>query len=377
MICVIIEQIERNRGVDLDVTRKLWFQLGVATLLLLLITKFLIDVQWIFAPFFILISTIFIPLLISGVLYYITAPLQTFLERYKFPRFASIGVIFLLIIAAVFIAVIIVVPPINEEINGLIKIAPQIIQNSNDFVIDMLEKSGSLPAWLDETIVKSTQYINTFSLNFGRWIVQFFQSIIQGALILVLVPFFLLFMLKDHEKFIPSITRFFSTNTGKWISKTLKDIDNVLGLYIQGQILISIILAIMLFTGYSIIGLNYALLLAVFALFMNIIPFIGPWIAFVPALLIAYFQEPKLVLLVCIITLAAQQIDANLITPNIMGKTLSIHPLTIIVVLFTAGKIAGFLGILLAVPTYAVGKSIVSNIYDKRRKIKQTITKSI
>lgn len=358
-------------------TRKLWFQFGVAIILLLLITKYLVDVQWIFAPLFTLLGTIFIPLLISGVLYYITAPLQTFLEKYKFSRLGSILVIFLLITASVFIAVLIVVPPITDEINALIKIAPQIIGTSNDFIIELAEKTGTMPDWVREAVNKSTEFVNTFSLNFGKWLVQFFQSIIQGTLILVLVPFFLLFMLKDHEKFSPSITRFFSKDLGKWITKTLKDIDSVLGLYIQGQILISTILALMLFTGYSIIGLNYALLLAVFALFMNIIPFIGPWIAFVPALLIAFFQEPKLAIWVSVITLVAQQTDANLITPNIMGKTLKIHPLTIIVVLFTAGKIAGFLGILLAVPTYAVGKSVVSNIYDKRKEIKQTVTKTI
>src|SRR5690625_4556592 len=110
---------------------------------------------------------------------------------------------------------------------------------------------------------------------------------------------------------------------------------------------------------------------------MNIIPFIGPWIAFIPALLIGLFQDPSLVIWVSLITLIAQQIDSNLITPNIMGKTLKIHPLTIITVLFTAGSLAGFLGILLAVPGYAVGKAIVSNIYEKRKTIKETANKTV
>src|SRR5690625_8015720 len=80
------------------------------------------------------------------------------------------------------------------------------------------------------------------------------------------------------------------------------------------------------------------------------------WIAFIPALLIGFFQDPSLVIWVSLVTLIAQQTDANLITPNIMGKTLKIHPLTIITVLLAAGKIAGFMGILLGVPAYAVGK---------------------
>lgn len=357
--------------------RKLWFQLGVGILLLLLIIILFLEVKWLFNPIIIIARTIFIPLLISGVIYYITVPLQVLLERFKVPRWGSIGIIFLTIAIVIFIAVLIVGPPITLEVNNLIENGPAIIQSTNVFFLDLLERAGDLPDWALDAIDNVTAYINTFSVNFGLWIVQFFQSIIQGTLILVLVPFFLFFMLKDHEKFIPSVTRILGGEFGQWVKKVLKDVDRVLSLYIQGQVLISTILAIMLFVGYSIVGLNFALLLAVFALFMNIIPFIGPWIAFVPALLIAVFQDPKLIIWVSLITLVAQQIDSNLITPNIMGKTLKIHPLTIITVLFAAGNIAGFLGVLLGVPAYAVGKSIITNIYDKRQEIKETIVRTI
>ncbi len=139
-------------------------------------------------------------------------------------------------------------------------------------------------------------------------------------------------MLKDHEKLQPFIVQFFGGETKKWVHKTLKDIDETLSLYIRGQILISSILATLLFIGYWIIGLNFALLFSVFAFFMNIIPFIGPWIAFFPALLIGIFQDPMMIIWVSFVTLIAQQIDSNLITPNVMGKTLNIHPLTIITI---------------------------------------------
>lgn len=337
------------------------------------------EIKWILSPVVVIAKSIFIPLLIGGVFYYITLPLQTLLEKWKFPRWASILSVFLVLIAALSVAVMVVGPPITKQLNNLIENMPAIADSVSVFVVDMLEKAGSLPPWVKDAIDGAAEFFEKFSVNIGKFALSFFQSIFQGALILVLVPFFLLFMLKDHEKFIPFVTQFFSKQTGKWLGNALKDIDEVLSLYIRGQILISAILATMLFIGYSLIGLNFALLLAVFALFMNIIPFVGPWIAFVPALLIAVFQDPSLglVIWVCVITLIAQQTDANLITPNLMGKTLSIHPLTIITIIFAAGKLAGFLGILLAVPAYAVGKSIVNNIYDQRKKIKETANKVI
>ncbi len=334
-------------------TKKLWFQLGIGILLSLIIIKFLVDVQWIFSPLIIIGKTIFLPILIAGVLFYISKPLQTILEKWKFPRWSSIIVIFALLTGLIWVAISIIGPPVVEQVNNLTNNLPSLINQSNKLVISLLEQA----------------------LNFGKWFVHFFQSVLQGAFIVVLVPFFLLFMLKDHEKFLPFVTSFFTGKKKRWLTKTLKDIDEVLSLYIQGQILIAFILAVLLYIGYSIINLNFALLLAIFALFMNVIPFFGPWIAFVPALLIGFFQEPVLAIWVAVITLIAQQTDSNLITPNVMGKTLHIHPLTIITILLAAGNIAGFLGILLAIPAYAVIKAIISNIYEVRKEIKDTATK--
>ncbi|MBO1005872.1 AI-2E family transporter [Pseudogracilibacillus auburnensis] len=358
-------------------TRKLWFQVGIGILISLFIIKYIVDVNWIFSPILIVAKTIFLPLLLGGVLFYITVPIQTFLEKQKIPRWGSISIIFVTLIGLLWVAVSIIGPLITEQVNNLIENTPAIVQETNNLIMELLRQAGDLPKWVDKEIEKATDSISTITSQFGIWIVTFFQSVIQGTLILVLTPFFLFFMLKDHEKFLPAVTKFFSGETKKWVHKTFSDIDDVLSLYIRGQILISSILAIMLFIGYYFIGLNFALLLAVFAFFMNVIPFIGPWIAFIPALLIAFFQDPIMVVWVSLITLVAQQTDANLITPNIMGKTLNIHPLTIITVLLAAGKIAGLLGILLAVPGYAVGKAIVSNLYEKRLAIRKAANKTI
>lgn len=366
-------------------TRKLWFQLGVGILLSLFIIKYVVEVDWIFTPFIVVIQTIFIPLLISGVLFYITLPLQTFLEKHKVPRWGSISIIVLLILAVMWVALAIVGPPISKEVNNLIDKAPTLIEDSNTLIVGLIEQTDNLPKWAKDSINNATENatdsvtdsLNKITAKAGKWIVSIFQSIVQVALILILVPFFLIFMLKDHEKFMPFILQFFSGNAKTWIQKTFADVNDVLSLYIRGQVLISTILATMLFVGYLLVGLNFALLLAVFAFFMNIIPFIGPWIAFIPALIIGFFQDPMMVIWVSLITLIAQQTDSNLITPNIMGRTLSIHPLTIITILLAAGSIAGFFGILLAVPGYAVGKAIISNIYERRKEIKETANKVI
>lgn len=357
--------------------KKLWFQVGIGILLAILIIRYFLEIKGIFSPIYIIGKTIFVPLLLGGVLYYITEPIQRFLERRKFPRWTSILTIFAGLIGVIWMFAAIIGPPVTRQVNELVENSPAITAKINEMTNYVLKQKHELPDNLEESIDSAAASVQSIAVKFGKWIVQFIQSFLQAMFLLVLVPFFFIFMLKDHEKFAPFVYGFFTGKQRVWVKKTLSDIDNVLRSYIQGQLLISFLLAILLLIGYYAIGLKYALLLAIFGLFMNLIPFIGPWIAVTPAIVIAIVQDPTMVIWVGLITVVAQQIESNLITPNVMGKSLDIHPITVITVILAAGNIAGFLGIILAIPTYAVGKAIVKNIYEARQEIRKTATKSI
>lgn len=101
-----------------------------------------------------------------------------------------------------------------------------------------------------------------------------------------------------------------------------------------------------------------------FAGITNIIPYLGPYIGLVPAIFIALSMSFKEVILVIVVCVVVQQIDGNLVYPNVIGKSLDIHPLTIIMILLAAGNIAGLLGMILAIPLYAVSKVVVTYVYD-------------
>ena len=336
------------------------------------------EIKGIFSPLLIIAKTVFIPLLLGAVLFYITEPLQRLMEKYKMPRWGSILTIIISVAAIVWLLISIIGPPVIKQVNNLVENTPAIAEEVTNQTEYFMQHREDLPPQLNEAIDNAVDSIQSIAVVFGKLIVQFFQSVVQTAFTLILVPFFFIFLLKDHEKFGPFIYKFFTGEKREWIKKTLQDIDRVLRSYIQGQLLISFLLAVIMYIGYLIIGLEYALLLVIFAFFMNVIPFVGPWLAFIPALIVAIFQGPPMMIVwVSIITLAAQQIESNLITPNIMGKTLDIHPLTVITVILAAGNIAGFLGILLAIPTYAVGKAIVTNIYGRRKDIRHAATKNV
>ncbi|MFY3791170.1 AI-2E family transporter [Ureibacillus sp. MALMAid1270] len=358
-------------------TKKVWFQVGIGLLLLLFIIKYTIEIHWIFNPLFIILQTIFIPLLIGGVLYYVTEPIQRVLEKRGVPRWGSIITIVLLLLGVFTGLAILIANPISTQINNLVKNAPFIgdkIMEATDFI---MANKDNLPPQAQQMIDSIVDSIQGIAVAGSQMIVSFISGAVSATFTLILIPFFFIFMLKDHEKFAPQIYNIFSGERRRWVKETLTDIDTVLRNYVQGQVMISAILAVSIYVGYLFIRLDYSLLLAIFAFFMNMIPFIGPWISLAPAVVVALAEDPILVVWVCVITLVAQQVESNLITPNIMGEKLNIHPLTVISIVLAAGNIAGFIAIIIAIPTYAVIKAIVINIYEERKKIKEAATKSV
>lgn len=308
----------------------------------LLIIKYIVEIHWIFNPLYIIIKTIFIPLLLGGVLYYISEPLQRLMEKKGAPRWASMLTIVLLLAGIVTGILLMIGNPISQQVNNLVKNAPTIEDNIMDAANFVFDNKENLPPQVEEFVDSVSSSIQNIMMTGSKYIVSIVSGTVTATFTLILVPFFFIYMLKDHEKFAPNIYNIFTGEKRTWVKETLADIDNVLRNYVQGQVLISLILATMMYLGYMIIELEYALLLALFAFFMNMIPFIGPWISLAPALVIAIIQDPILVVWVAVITLVAQQIESNLITPNIMGKSLDVHPLTVITIVLAAGNIGGF-----------------------------------
>ncbi|MFD2830068.1 AI-2E family transporter [Corticicoccus populi] len=359
-------------------TNKVWFQSLVAIIMTLLIIMLVIQVQVIFQPVATIITTVFVPVLIGGLLYYVTQPIQAFLEKRKAPRAVSILSVFLIILIVITLFIMILVPMITEQIQTLINRLPMLQRELLDLYQTLMtqrERVQNMPFDIDiagmgqDMIDRSGEILsnligNAFSIVSGT---------VSVILMIVLIPFFYFFMLKDHEKFIPNAVAPFSGTLKQFLTELLYDVDRTLRSFIQGQLMVSSILGVILFIGYSLIGLEYALLLGLLALFLNIIPFVGPWMAFTPAAILALIQDPIMFIWVALITLVAQQIESNLITPNIMGQSLKLHPLTVIVVVLAAGNIAGFVGMLIAIPTYAVVKTIIQNIWRYRQNLKKAM----
>lgn len=360
---------------------KLWFHWGIAILMVLLIIKNFLEISWIFGPILIIADTILIPVLLAGFLYYLLEPLQRFLENRRVTKGISIAAMALLLIGGALGIVFFIGDTIIGQVKNLAGNAPYIafeIEQGLEKLVegkeDMLSRSDE---WIASVSASISNGIQSMALAVGKYSIILIGNLVSATFTSIFVLLFFVYMLKDHGKFAPSIYRKFEGRKRKWIKDTLEQVNVVLKNYVQGQVLVSLILAMMLFAGYQIIHLENSLLLTIFAFFMNMVPFIGPWIALVPTAIIALAQDPVLVIGECMVTLAAQQIESNLITPKIIGSSLAIHPLTIISIVLAAGNIAGFTGILISVPLYAVIKVVIVNVYKERKTLKDLAIRSI
>lgn len=351
---------------------KKWFQTIVAAILISLLILLLNQIQFFFAPFMTYIGAIAVPIIGAGVLFYISRPLLHMLEQYKINRILAIIIIFILYMFVGFLIVQFIAPIAQQQFTKLVNNLPRMIDMFGETVTYWQQNQDIIPSQFDGTIQNVINNLQSYLQDASKMIITVISQLIGFVFALILVPFFLFFMLKDGDKFVPFIKQFLGKRAAKSFEKLANSVDHTLNAFILGQMTVSIVVGLLLLVGYLIIGLHYSLTLALFAMFMNVIPFVGPFLAVIPAILVALFQNPILAVWVAVIMVIAQQIEGNFVSPNVMGKALSIHPLTIITLILAAGSIAGFLGLIFAIPAYAVLKAIVSHFYQEWLETRET-----
>ncbi|MBC1520297.1 AI-2E family transporter [Listeria aquatica] len=338
----------------------------IEILAIVAIVFLLLQMKYIFSPIGVIISTLFLPILVSGFLFYMFNPLVEFLEKRKVPRVLGIILIFIVFIVLFTLAVIQMGPLLADQIASLAKALPGYWTDFekwfNALVKESPFKNLDIQGELSKANISIPKIMNIVLDGVSTGIGAVASFITSFVMVLVTVPFILLYMFKDGHRFMDSVEKFFPKFIRPDAKKIIQEMNKTLSTYISSQALDCLIVGILTFIGYLIIGQPYGLLFAFIAGATNIIPYLGPVIGAAPAVLVALFTSPLQALLVIIVVVIVQQLDGNVMQPLIMGRSLKIHPLTIIVILLVAGNLAGLLGMVLGVPLYAVVKTIIVNV---------------
>ena len=355
--------------------KKLMFWSAELLLLATLIFVFT-KIRFVFSPVFTFFQTLFAPFLIAGFLFYLLNPLVKMLmkiriKEFKVKRPLAIAIVFLLLISVLGLVISFFIPRLIEQIKSLVIGLPGYLGELQRFLtnlfnnshIDWLQKVD-LHSYMNKFEGSLTSILKKFILSLTTSLGSVIGTITSVTVTLVTVPFILFYMLKDGEKLVPTVEKFFPEHNRSKVARLLHEVSATVSRYISGQMIECLFVGTFSAIGYSMTGIPYALLVGLFAGIMNIIPYLGPYIGLMPALFLAFSKSLPTVFWVIVVCIVVQQLDGNLVYPNVIGKSLHLHPLTIIIILLVAGNIAGLLGMILGVPLYAVTKVVVKFVYD-------------
>lgn len=336
--------------------------MGLLALYLLLLVK------PIFLHLYAFLKAVLAPFIIAMIVSYVLNPIVTLLHERKVPRTAAVLLIYTVFCAALAVILVNMIPMFKEQMDQLNRHVPDLTIRAESLVTDL--NNSFLPDSIREGLNKSifqmekklSETVTHFINNIG--------SVVNAVFIAFIIPFLAFYILKDFDLFERTVITYVPKSHRKHTVRLLKDIDSALGSYIRGQFIVCIIVGILAYIGYIIVGVPYPLLLASVVAVTNIIPYLGPFFGAAPALLVASTISLKMVLLVAIVNMSCQVLEGNVVSPQVVGRTLHIHPLAIIFALLVGGEVAGIVGMILAVPIFAALKVIVQHIfaYYVRRK---------
>lgn len=344
------------------------FLVFFALLIIYLFTK----ISFVFSPIKGFFSIMGFPFVATLIIYYMSRPIMVFFQKKDFSKTTSTWLTILVDSLVIVLLFIWLLPMLWSQLSQLLKEFPaywnslvhsiETFLQSDQFTgiaaqFDIEEIIQKISATISQ---RAGDIVNTTVSGLGSTI----GVIVAIGLGLVTAPVLLYYLLKEDEKVAPQILKYFPTSKRPIIARYLGDINNQLSLYIRGQLTVAMAVAIMFSIGYTVIGLPYGVALGILSGFLNIIPYLGSFLAMVPAIIIGIVHSPFMLVKVLIVALIEQTLEGRIISPKILGNNLKIHPALILVVLLTAGKLYGVTGVIIGVPVFAIIRVTFNYIFD-------------
>lgn len=353
-----------------------WFlnNQGVTILLITLLSFLTIlvfsKISFLFKPVGSFLEIVLLPMILTGLLYYLLNPMVDWMERHKVSRTVGISILFVLIFLLIVWGLAVAIPSIQEQASSFVQNLPSNIQKIESRITGLLEDERfeqfrpTALEMLDKVNDQIITFVQKFSSSAVNWASNLISTASQIVVAVLIMPFILFYLLRDGQYLNKHITQYLPTKWRVPIGTVLSDVNSQLSNYVRGQVTVAVIVAFMFSILFSIIGLNYSVTLGVMAGFLNLIPYLGSFLAMIPAVILGLIAGPFMLLKVLIVFMIEQTIEGRFVTPLIIGSSLSIHPITILFVLLTAGQMYGVLGVLLGIPIYASIKVLVKAIFE-------------
>lgn len=318
------------------------------------------------------------PIFIGFVIAWIFDPLVNWFHDKKIPRLLGCIIVYLMILGGLFLLLYLIVPTFVEQIKDFISTVPDLIKSLKN-IIDSFFKSTMTNSGIDITFIKKEIYtaIENFSLNITtnvpNTLLNLGQNLIGGIISFVLGLVIGFYMLYDFDKINHNIISILPKRWKAPYKELGERLNTSLRKYIQGLLLVMFLVFITQSIGLTIAGLNAPLIFALFCALTDIIPYFGPYIGAIPAVIVGFTISPATGIFSIISILVVQTLENNFYQPLIMGRTMKLHPITIMLGLLIFQHFFGIIGMIVATPVIA-GTKIIFGYIDEKANIINKLT---
>ncbi len=312
----------------------------------------------------VLFGHLIMPVLASIVIAYLLEGLVTALERKGLPRFPAVLIVFIAFLLFVAAIVLWLLPLFSRQLTQLVQQLPNILAQAQAALLALPEKYPELIS--AQQVQDITNIISQEIAGLGQHILTFSISSVVGlitlSIYLVLMPLLVFFFLKDKDLILGWFGRFLPLEN-PLSKKVWRDVDRQIANYVRGKFVEIIIVFSACYVAFSLLGLQYALLLAVLVGLSVIIPYVGAAVVTIPVIAIAWFQWggwSNDFLWVAGVYFVIQALDGNVLVPLLFSEVVNLHPVAIIVAILIFGGVWGFWGVFFAIPLATLVQSILS-----------------
>ena len=310
----------------------------------------------------VLLRDMLLPFIAGMAIAYFLDPAADWLERRRVPRWLATLLIILLFFVVAILAVVLLVPLVQDQFVKFLDHLPEYVAFFNERILPYargwaerfgIDLSGDPKAALNgnaEQVMKVIGGVLTGLLGGG-------QAIFNVLSLLVITPVVGFYLLRDWDRMIARIDDYLPLDHAETIREQAREIDKVLAGFVRGQMLVCLFLAGFYGLGLTLLGLQFGLFIGVTAGMISFIPYVGTTLGFVVGLGVAiaqFWNEPLWIALVAGVFVVGQMIEGNVLHPVLIGDRVGLHPVWIMFALLAGGSLFGFVGILIAVPLFAV-----------------------
>jgi predicted PurR-regulated permease PerM len=344
--------------------------------------------QWFFlalaAAFFWLIyllAPVITPFVISAALAYLGDPFVDWLEKvsiskWHIGRTLAVSIVFVLMTGGMFLLFLIIFPLLQEQVEHLVQSVPEALEWFAGTALPWLQlKLGLTSLSLDTETINNAlksywKELSTATLSVLGSVSRSGQAVLGWLMNLVLIPVVTFYLLRDWDLLIKGIRELLPRKIEPTVSALASDINEVLGAFVRGQLMVMFALGFIYTAGLWLLGLDLAFIIGMGAGLLSIVPYLGTMVGLVAAVLASIFQFQDLfhTVMVLLVFGIGQSLEGMVLTPKLVGDRIGLHPVAVIFAVLAGGQLFGFLGILLALPAASALNVLVLHLRDEYTK---------